>query len=77
MNTSSIVYIYIDEFSTPDLEIDKTGNEQFFVYAAVIIRETDLVAARETLSSVISKYIILPEDILNRAISPKMKKDMF
>ena len=56
MNTSSIVHIYIDEFSTPDLEIDKTGNEQFFVYAAVIIRETDLVAARETLSSVISKY---------------------
>lgn len=56
MNTSSIVHIYIDEFSTPDLEIDKTGNEQFFVYAAVIIRETDLVAARETLASVISKY---------------------
>lgn len=56
MNASSIVHIYIDEFSTPDLEINKTGNEQFFVYAAVIIRQTDLVAARGVLSTVISKY---------------------
>ena len=56
MDTSSIVHIYIDEFSTPDLEVGKAGNEQFFVYAAVIIRETDLSAARKTLSGVISKY---------------------
>lgn len=56
MNTSSIVHIFIDEFSTPDLEINKAGNEQFFVYSAVIIRETDLAAARETLSAVINKY---------------------
>ena len=56
MNTSSIVHIFIDEFSTPDLEINKTGNEQFFIYAAVIIRETDLDAARKTHATIVNKY---------------------
>ena len=52
----SIAYIYIDEYSTPDLEVNKEGNEPFFVYAAVIIQESEISVARAMLASIISKY---------------------
>lgn len=45
MNTiqnNKTVHIFIDEFGTPDLNTDKSGNEEFCIYAAVLIEEKDL-----------------------------------
>src|SRR5574344_753858 len=52
----NVVNIYIDESGTPDLEIPKKGNDPYFVYAAVVIKERDVEKAREIHKKVCSKY---------------------
>ena len=46
MDDSSIAFIYIDEFGTPDLQTEKEGNAPYFVYAAVVIPASELNNAR-------------------------------
>lgn len=51
---SRIVHIYIDEYGTPDLDTTKSGNEEYCIYAAVIIREEDLDNANLVYNKVIT-----------------------
>ena len=44
MNTiqnNKIVHTFIDEFGTPVLNTDKSGNEEFCIYTTVLIKEKD------------------------------------
>ena len=36
---SKRVYIYVDEYGAHDLNTSKKGNEDYFIYSAVIIEE--------------------------------------
>ena len=50
-----IAYIYIDESGTPTLEIEKNGVMPFEVYSAVIIEDSNIDKARETLIEIIKE----------------------
>ena len=50
---SKTVHIYIDEYGTPDLEIGKGGNEEYFIYAAVVIAKEELEEANRVYNKVI------------------------
>lgn len=49
-------YVYIDESGTPDLHTEKEGVLPYLVYSAFVIRENDIVSARNTLKSIHTKY---------------------
>ena len=49
-------YVYIDESGTPDLHTEKEGVLPYLVYSAFVIREKDIVSARNTLESIHTKY---------------------
>ena len=59
MNKPKTAYIFIDESGTPDLNCKKedknSGNMPYCVYAAVVIDEDDLQAARTLHSEIIAK----------------------
>ncbi len=59
MNESKTAYIFIDESGTPDLNCKKGdvdyGNMPYCVYAAVVIDENDLQAARSLHAEIISR----------------------
>ena len=50
------VYVFLDEYGTPDLDVLKEGVEPYFVYAALIIKEENLQKARDILEILYSKY---------------------
>lgn len=56
MNRTRIAHIFIDEYGTPSLEIEKDGVSPFFIYAAVIIPESELLNARELLARITKEY---------------------
>lgn len=56
MNMKQVKYIFIDEYGTPDLEIDKNGVEPFLIYAAVVVEESELDNARYVLDSIHNKF---------------------
>ena len=50
-------YVYIDEFGTPDLEVNKDGVLPYFVYAALVIDgENNVAKAREILNDIHSNH---------------------
>lgn len=51
---SKVVHIYVDEYGTPDLGTDKAGNEEYFVYAAVIIANEDIDNAHQVYNKIIA-----------------------
>ena len=53
---SESAYIFIDEYGAPDIEVPKKGNEPYFIYAAVVIKEKDVQQARQLLTELHSKY---------------------
>lgn len=50
------VFVFIDEFATPDIEVSKVGNEPLFIYAAVVIKAVDIESARTVLNGLYDKY---------------------
>lgn len=50
-----VVHIFIDEFGTPDLDTTKSGNEDFCIYAAVIVAKEDLDNATHIYDTIISE----------------------
>ena len=50
------VHIFIDEFGTPALNVNKEGVVPYFAYAAVVIEESELENARAVHQQVIKKY---------------------
>lgn len=56
MAKDNIVYVYVDEFGTPDLILDKEGNEPLFIYAAVVIPESELEKARNLHLKIVQEY---------------------
>lgn len=51
---NKVVHIYVDEYGTPDLNTGKSGNEDYFIYTAVIIEEKNLEQANLIYSRIIS-----------------------
>ena len=51
---SKKVYIYVDEYGTPDLATSKKGNEDYFIYSAVIIEEQHIDDALNIYKKVIA-----------------------
>lgn len=49
-------FVYIDESGDPSLDVEKKGVSQCLVYAAVVIRESDVVNARQLLAEIHNKY---------------------
>ena len=50
-----VVHIFIDESGTPDLDTTKSGNEEFCIYAAVIIAKDELDNANRIYDIVVSE----------------------
>lgn len=50
------VYIFIDEFGTPALNIAKNGTTTHFIYSAILINESELNKAREIRENISKKY---------------------
>ena len=48
-----IAYVYVDEYGTPSLEIEKAGVTQYFIYTAVIIPSNEIASARLIRESII------------------------
>ena len=46
MDDSRIAYVFVDEYGTPSLNINKEGNAPFFIYAAVVIPASEIKKAR-------------------------------
>lgn len=60
--TERNIYVFIDEYGTPELDYTKVGVTEFFVYAAIIIAEPFLQSARDIYHEIIDsdfhgKYI--------------------
>ena len=50
------VHIFIDEFGTPALNVNKEGVVPYFAYAAIVIEESELENARAVHQQVVKKY---------------------
>lgn len=52
----SKAYVFIDEFGTPSLDTAKEGVTPYFIYAGVVIEESELPHAREVLKRINQTY---------------------
>ena len=53
MNPQDIAHIYIDENGNADLDVSKSGVPPYFIYAAVIISDSELEKARTIHQSIL------------------------
>jgi hypothetical protein len=51
-----IAHVFIDEYGTPALSIEKQGVTPYFIYAGVVIEEQDLPKAKEIHKQIIGTY---------------------
>ncbi|MDR0829012.1 MAG: DUF3800 domain-containing protein [Prevotellaceae bacterium] len=51
-----IAHIFVDEYGTPNLEINKRGVEPYFIYTGLIIEDNEIQNARNVHNQIISKY---------------------
>lgn len=52
----TIAHIFIDEYGTPELDINKQGVTPFFAYVGIVIEENQLQKARDVHAKIIANY---------------------
>lgn len=51
-----IAHIFVDEYGTPDLEIEKSGVTPYFIYTGVVIENKSIDKAREVHKKIINNF---------------------
>src|ERR1035437_9203966 len=51
-----IAHIFVDEYGTPALNIEKQGTSSHFIYSAVVINDTNIGFARTIHKKIIDNY---------------------
>jgi hypothetical protein len=55
MDEPKTVNVFIDEYGTPSLHTDKAGTTKYFIYAAVVIPESQIETARRIHSEIVKQ----------------------
>ena len=51
-----IAHVFVDEYGTPSLNIDKQGTTPYFAYVGVVIEEKELILARNIHKQIVDTY---------------------